>query len=973
MKKLYLLLFAPLFLASIAYAAPSYIYQQSILPTADKTYYIGTTTPSDLRYNGVFNNIEIDGTCSGSGCGGGGGSTFPFAPQTYGNSTSTVIGFLQGLFSTASSTFSVSPFFTDRTSPNLAYFGTSGKLLDVATSTLTAGTGLTGSFTQIGSGGSVALSTPVSIPNGGTATTSAVTNGVCRYNGSFIECDSLLTYTGSIFTSSNPTFGTSMQSWSYGGTSGTSGYGFRTSTASGGDQARITANRTNLPAASDSSLDFFNDEGAGAILTEGLTLTTGGLVGVASTSPLGMLSVGGLLGGTNPLYVVASSTSLGATTTVFEIDQNGNVSINNGASETLAGGIFYASTTGNSIQLDPSGLSTNNDYISINNNRTYFGYYENAGDAIIQAGNGKGIQFSVNSNTFGSGPAAEITSNEQFLFGSSTISNTGNTVVAVVATSSTSRANLFNTFNSSGLNLFNISSTGAITASALTAGTGNGAVCATSAGLIEYSAGANCVAGGTVTSVTLSTPNSTLTLGGTNPVTTSGTISADLNLTNPNNWTGLQTFLNASTSQLSVFQKAYFGGTATATIDSAGNIVIPSGSSLTNTGVSNGCGTFSSGVLSSTGTACGSGSGTVSNGVPGQFGYYSSNGTTVAGSFYGYASSTNLATLLGVNAGPNFATTSATVASTTAVGYDALQNLFSAASFSNTALGAGAGQFLGSSGVDYVDNTIIGSGAMQGANGNSFGNGNIIIGSNAQNIAPLGGANIVIGQNDGLAVPTSNGLDIGNVLYGSNIRASNIFYSTTPQTTGRIAIATSSLLSTLTVQNNESIGANYGIAAPTNGLIVQGNVGIGTTSPFATLSVVGGAGLVSQAISTIFAVASSTVAGVLTTPFSISSTGWVVTSGVKPTATGGSTNVVSGNQTDGSVTFTGTLVTSITVTFPQPVPANTTLQCTESDNSLAATADISATTTNSVTFGLSTGLSAGSITWHCDASNNNNN
>lgn len=49
-------------------------------------------------------------------------------------------------------------------------------------------------------------------------------------------------------------------------------------------------------------------------------------------------------------------------------------------------------------------------------------------------------------------------------------------------------------------------------------------------------------AGGGVTSVGVSTPGSTLTLGGTNPITGAGTISADLNLTHPNTWTGQQTF-----------------------------------------------------------------------------------------------------------------------------------------------------------------------------------------------------------------------------------------------------------------------------------------------------------------------------------------------------------------------------------------------------------------------------------------------
>jgi hypothetical protein len=67
-------------------------------------------------------------------------------------------------------------------------------------------------------------------------------------------------------------------------------------------------------------------------------------------------------------------------------------------------------------------------------------------------------------------------------------------------------------------------------------------------GLLTTTGSACSSTSGTVTSVGLSTPNSTLTLGGTNPVTTSGTITADLNLANPNNWTGLQTFANSSST-----------------------------------------------------------------------------------------------------------------------------------------------------------------------------------------------------------------------------------------------------------------------------------------------------------------------------------------------------------------------------------------------------------------------------------------
>lgn len=65
---------------------------------------------------------------------------------------------------------------------------------------------------------------------------------------------------------------------------------------------------------------------------------------------------------------------------------------------------------------------------------------------------------------------------------------------------------------------------------------------------------------GTVTSVGASTPNGTLTLGGTNPVTGSGTISFDINLTHPNWWTGLQNFTNASTSEFTATSTAWFQG-----------------------------------------------------------------------------------------------------------------------------------------------------------------------------------------------------------------------------------------------------------------------------------------------------------------------------------------------------------------------------------------------------------------------------
>jgi len=176
-----------------------------------------------------------------------------------------------------------------------------------------------------------------------------------------------------------------------------------------------------------------------------------------------------------------------------------------------------------------------------------------------------------------------------------------------------------------------------------------------------FSIAGTCVTGGgggsgTVTSITAGTG---LT-GGT--ITTSGTVALDL--TNPNNWTGLQTFRNASSTNLSVFTNAYFGGTATSSfatngalslvsnglavgssqlVVSSGNIGIGTttpGSILSINGVGNFVASatstlynglnVTSGCFSVAGTCVtGGGSGTVNSGTTGQLPFYAANGTTL--------------------------------------------------------------------------------------------------------------------------------------------------------------------------------------------------------------------------------------------------------------------------------------------------------------------------------------------------------
>lgn len=91
---------------------------------------------------------------------------------------------------------------------------------------------------------------------------------------------------------------------------------------------------------------------------------------------------------------------------------------------------------------------------------------------------------------------------------------------------------------------------------------GSGITITNGAGTVTITANAG---GGTVTSIGLSSPNSTLNLGGTNPVTGAGTISVDLNLGATNVWLGNQTFSNSG-----LLLKGSSTGVTTFTSDNAG-------------------------------------------------------------------------------------------------------------------------------------------------------------------------------------------------------------------------------------------------------------------------------------------------------------------------------------------------------------------------------------------------------------------
>src|SRR3990167_1904670 len=68
----------------LALAAPYFQQTQSMVPVSDTANNnIGTTSPSNLRYNGFFKNLTVSGTCTG--CGSSSGTTSTSTVPTVGN------------------------------------------------------------------------------------------------------------------------------------------------------------------------------------------------------------------------------------------------------------------------------------------------------------------------------------------------------------------------------------------------------------------------------------------------------------------------------------------------------------------------------------------------------------------------------------------------------------------------------------------------------------------------------------------------------------------------------------------------------------------------------------------------------------------------------------------------------------------------------------------------------------------------
>lgn len=259
----------------------------------------------------------------------------------------------------------------------------------------------------------------------------------------------------------------------------------------------------------------------------------------------------------------------------------------------------------------------------------------------------------------------------------------------------------------------------------------------------------------------------------------------------------------------------------------------------------------------------------------------------IGGHIFAYGSTTNQSTILGLDAGGNNATTSATADNTTAIGFWALKSNVGA---NNTAVGSNAlfNNTTGSSNIAF------GSSALYG---NTTGNSNAAFGLSAMQDGTNGTRNTAFGSNSLQGTTGSNNVGIGQRSGISNTSGKGNTYIGAFADTGVVNLSTST-----------AIGAGSSVNA-SNSLVLGGStnnsvlVGIGTSSPFARLSIHANTDdTVSN--NTLFAIGSST-ASVVSTLFSVSNTGLASTTNLIISGAGGPAGCATFSSV-GQISNTGT-------------------------------------------------------------------
>lgn len=527
----------------------------------------GVASSTNIRDSGVPNcNTTSALTTDSAGnvaCGaisGSGGAAFPFTPTSYGVSTSTTVGFLSGLFSNGSTTISSLGSGTVNAQNGLLY--------STATSSLSVGSPLTVTGTLGALIGGTNSTINCQTASGSQAGCLSSTDWN-TFNGK----DSFsYPFTPSVFGGT----GTSATS-----TAISDSAGFMASSTSHFQGINNIGNLNVYPTTEGGLFYFVQTDGASGIQTGAFngvfqslkidalplllqTRATGLKLGVGTTSPFAKLSIGANNGDVfRTMFAIGSSTQT-ATSTLFSVDNTGLVSLTSvigaGLSSCSGGSnaLTWSNTTNqfgcNTISSGSGGATEAANWATIavlSGTPTYSNGTSGVGATLTEVGTGA---LSVDGNN----PAIAdrvLVKNQASAFqnGIYTVTAAGSGIAAYILT----RSSDYNTPTeiTPGITTYvvsgtvNTDTTWAVSYTPpLTIGTTNLAY--------AEAAGTN----GTVTSVGLSSSNSTLIVGST-PVTTAGTITADLNLANPNTWSVLQQFNgNASTTGFTNSGTTWFSG-----------------------------------------------------------------------------------------------------------------------------------------------------------------------------------------------------------------------------------------------------------------------------------------------------------------------------------------------------------------------------------------------------------------------------
>ncbi len=305
------------------------------------------------------------------------------------------------------------------------------------------------------------------------------------------------------------------------------------------------------------------------------------------------------IGGTN----VLDATTLGSSVLASSLTSVGTLSsLAVSGLSTLTGGIFTNNATSTITNLTTVNATSTN---ATTTRLAITGLATPAGTFLAVNPNGQVIATTTPS---GSGSVSSVSNAN----GTLTISPTTGAVVASLNLGNANTWTALQSFSSASSSLF--SNTGTAYFGGTATSTFN------SAGALTLASALAVTSGGTgatsldnlITLGTHTTGNylATLTNAGGLTVANSGSETAGVTIAidtaNPNTWTGLQQFTAASTTRLSVYGPSYFGGTATSTFDTAGNLNLASGAaySINGTSVLN-ANTLGSGITASSLTSLG--------------------------------------------------------------------------------------------------------------------------------------------------------------------------------------------------------------------------------------------------------------------------------------------------------------------------------------------------------------------------------